>query len=238
MNGYTLNELLITAISKEVKDQEVSAVGTLSPIPAAACLLAKETIAPNAEIFVAGSRNWPLGDYFEELFNMAQRGEIDLFFLSGAQIDQFANINLTVIGDFKKPRIRLPGGAGSAMLYYEARRTVLFTLKHSRMSLVEKVDFVTTPGLTQGVYGRRGRPTKLFTPLAVFNFDLEKNKFQLMTIHSGNSLDSVINETGFKIEPPRPLLETDPPTSEELHLIRTNVKNRLKDIYPEFARNM
>jgi len=235
--NYSINELLISAMAKEIRNDEVTSVGTLSPIPAAACLLAKRLYAPEAVIRFIGLRG-KLGDTFEETFNLAQRGEIGLFFLSGAQVDEWGNINLTVIGDFIRPRVRLPGGAGSAMLYYEARRVVLFLLEHSRRRLVPKVDFLTSPGYTPDLSTRRGGPSRLFTPMAVFRFDSALHRFVIESLHPGVSPAQVVANTGFSVEIGDDAEKTFPPTEEELAIIRSEVKEELIQIYPDFASRL
>src|SRR5512142_1244718 len=109
-------ETMIGALAREVKDGDWAACGTLSPMPAAALWLAKLTHAPGAEVFVAGSRDWPFANEWQGFFDLAQTGRVNLFFLSGAQIDGQGNINLMAVGSYEKPQVRLPGGAGSAIL--------------------------------------------------------------------------------------------------------------------------
>ena len=101
---------------------------------------------------------YPFPAGHSELHFLAQRGELDLFFLSGIQIDRQGNINLHVIGDYDAPKMRLPGAYGSAMLYYMAHRVILFRTEHTRRTFVEKVDFITAPGITPANVHREGGP--------------------------------------------------------------------------------
>ncbi|MFN8556262.1 MAG: CoA-transferase, partial [Dehalococcoidia bacterium] len=116
--GFTIEELLAVIIAREVRDGETVAVGTLSPVPAAGAYLAQALHASQARVLVHGDPAYPFRAGTKEFFDFAQKGAIDLFFLSGAQIDVHGNINLHVVGDYERPSVRLPGGAGSGMLYY------------------------------------------------------------------------------------------------------------------------
>ncbi len=141
-------EIMIGALARQVQDGDWAACGTLSPLPAAALWLAQLTHAPRAEVFVAGSPDWPFAGEWQGFFDLAQAGRLNLFFLSGAQIDGQGNINLMAIGPYEKPKVRLPGGAGSAILAYVVERVVLFKTDHSARGLVAAVDTVTAPGYT------------------------------------------------------------------------------------------
>jgi glutaconate CoA-transferase, subunit B len=145
--SYTIEELMASVIAREIKNGETVAVGTFSPIPATAGILAKASHAPDSEIFIMGSKEWwPFSEGSNEFFHMAQRGRFDFFFLSGAQIDRMGNINLHAIGDYSRPKVRLPGGAGSSMLYYMVKKVILFKTDHTVKSFIEKVDFITSAG--------------------------------------------------------------------------------------------
>jgi glutaconate CoA-transferase subunit B len=235
LQGYTIEELLAVAIAKEIRDGEFTAVGTLSPIPASAAYLAKETTAPKAKIAILGGEPWPFIGGSKEFFDLAQRGKLDLFFLSGAQIDQYANVNLTAIGSYEHPRVRLPGAAGSPMLYYMAKRVMLFKLEHTPRTLVPEVDFKTSVATSPPNVLRLGGPAKLMTSLCVFAFDKERRRLVLESVHPGVSIEEVAAATGFPIEPSGPVGETMAPTAEELRILRTTVRQRLAPVYPDFA---
>jgi glutaconate CoA-transferase subunit B len=168
---------------------------------------------------------------------MAQRGELDLFFLSGVQIDQYANINLHVIGDHDRPKMRFPGGYGSGMLYYMAHRVVLFRTEHTKRTLVPRVDFIGAAGSSPaGVY-RGGGPAALMTPMAQFDWDRAAARWALAAVHPGHTVAATLDNMGF--EPLiRDLVPTSaPPSAEELRLLRTVVREKLLGVYPDFARN-
>ena len=249
MSAVSPVEVMIQALAREVREGEFSFTGTLSPIPAAACYLAQLTHAPKARLLIFHSPEWPFGSELEDLFNLAQRGELGLVFLSGAQIDRRGNTNLVALGPYDQPKVRLPGGAGSAMLSLYARRTALFLQGQTARSLVEKVDFVTAPGGAAGepmAYSgtgashplpRPGGTCRLVTDRAVFGFDPEQG-LVLESIHPGGSLKEVQAKTGFKLTVSETLTTTPAPDKETLALIHGPVRERLERVYPRFAREL
>lgn len=236
---YTVDELLMTAIAREVKDGTFTAVGTLSPVPAGGCVLASLTTAPNAKLIILGDSESPLDRGSSQLFDMAQRGSIDLFFLSFVQMDAECNLNLTVIGDYRKPRIRFPGGAGSAMLYHMVNKVIVFKNSHTKKYFVPKVDFITCSGFGTHLdnWQRPGGPIKIITNLATLKVERKRKKVILESVHPGISPHKVIMNTGFPIEVSSKVLETEPPTIDQLRLLRTIVRKRLEQIYPEYCRD-
>jgi len=236
---YTLDELLMTAIAREVKDGTFTAVGTLSPVPAAGCILASLTTAPHAKLIILGDSESPLDRGSSQLFDMAQRGLIDLFFLSFVQMDAECNLNLTVLGDYHKPRIRFPGGAGSAMLYHMVNKVIVFKSSHTKKYFVPKVDFITCSGFGTHLdnWQRPGGPNKIITNLATMKVERKRKKFILETVHPGISPHKVIMNTGFPVEVSSQVLETEFPTIDQLRLLRTVVRKRLEQIYPEYCRH-
>jgi len=236
---YNLDELMAVVISRQVRDFETIGVGAASPVPAAGSILAKEIHAPHAEIIILGSTDreyYPFPAGSSELHFLAQRGDLDLFFLSGIQIDRKGNINLHVLGDYENPRMRLPGAYGSAMLYYMAHRVILFRAEHTLRSFVEKVDFVTAPGMTPGNVHREGGPTLVVTPKATLTWDRQAGEWLLEGIHPGSSLEEVKENTGFSLNVSSSLKTTPLPTERELFTLRGTVREKLKAIYPEFAK--
>ena len=234
--AYGPEELMAVLISREVRDQETVGVGMSSPVPAAGCILAEQIHAPQATIIILGSEEYyPFPAGSSELHFLAQRGELDLFFLSGVQIDRRGNINLHVIGDYEAPSLRMPGAYGSAMLYYMAHRVILFRTEHTRRTFVEKVDFITAPGITPDKVYREGGPTLVVTPKALMAWDKEAEEWVLSAIHSGSSLEDVKENTGVPLRPAEKLISTPPPTERELMVLRTTVRDKLRRIYPDFA---
>ena len=236
VSAYTPEELMAVVISREVRDFETVGVGAASPIPASGCILAEQLQAPHINLIILGSSEYyPFPGGGSELHFLAQRGDLDLFFLSGIQIDSRGNINLHVIGDYRSPQMRLPGAYGSAMLYYMAHRVVLFRTEHTKRTFVEKVDFVTAPGITPANVHREGGPTKVVTPKALLAWDRKVGRWLLESVHPGSSLEEVKENTGFELGMLNSLSMTPPPTEKELSTLRTVVREKLKKVYPDFA---
>ena len=228
---------MAAVIAREVRDRETVAVGTLSPIPTAGVLLAFRRHASSARVIIINHDDyWPFHDGSKEFYDFAQRGKFDLFFLSGGQIDQFGNLNLITIGEHDHPRIRLPGGAGSAMLYYLARRVILFRDDHTPRIFVERVDYVASPGSSPPRVFRPGGPWKVVTPLAVLAFNHESRRLELESVHPGISVAQVQSATGFSLTAPREFPTTSPPTEQDLAILRGPVRESVAKLYPVFAR--
>jgi glutaconate CoA-transferase subunit B len=230
-------EVMAVAIARRLRDGETIAVGSVSPIPASACLLAKRSHAPSARLILLGSRaHFPFNGGVQEFYNFAVRGRLDVFFASGAQIDQHGNFNLSVIGEYDKPKVRLPGGRANGILAFVAKRLILFRTEHSRRVFVPKVDFVTAPGTSpEGVY-RLGGLHAVVTDLCVFEFDRGRGRLELGSVHPGVSLADVEAKTGFPLHAPTPVPETPIPTEAELALLRGPVREELQVFYPEFVK--
>ena len=122
---------------------------------------------------MGGSADWPFEGEWQGFFDLAQAGRLNVFYLSGAQIDGQGNINLMALGDYRQPKVRLPGGAGSAILAYVVERVVLFKTTHEARGLVPQVDLITAPGFTPNLSLRQrpGRIIRLITPKCVFALD-------------------------------------------------------------------
>jgi len=233
---FTPEELMAVIISREVRDFETVGVGAASPIPAAGCILAEQLHASHATLIILGSQEYyPFPAGSSELHFLAQRGDLDLFFLSGLQMDRRGNINLHVLGDYSSPKMRLPGAYGSAMLYYMAHRVILFRSEHSRRTFVEKVDFVTAAGVTPENVYREGGPTLVITPKAILTWDKGAGEWVLEAVNPGSTVEDVQANTGFNLRVSPGVRMTPPPTERELSTLRTNVRPKLERIYPEFA---
>lgn len=232
---------MISAIAKILKNGEWVAAGTLSPIPVAACLLAKHTHAPDITSIFYGDPADRMADGLHELFGLVQKGKVDVFFLSGAQIDQQGNINLICIGDYSKPTVRLPGGAASNMLYAMSRRTILFTTTHTRNLFVRKVDFVNATAFDSGTAlpWRRGGLSHVVTPLCIMKFDTGMNKIVLDSVFPGISVDTVQENTGFDLGAGNRTIPTiEPVQEEELRILKDVVAKEMKSIYPVFTEKL
>jgi glutaconate CoA-transferase subunit B len=231
-------EMMIVAISRLLKNGETVATGTLSPVPAAGCLLACSTHGPEIVPVIYGDPESRISEGLFELFGLAQKGKVDVFFLSGIQIDQQGNINLSVIGDYAKPSLRLPGGAGSNMLYALCRRTIIFSMNHTRRLFVPMVDFVNATAYDEGFVSpwRRGGMSHAVTPLCIMRFDGDRKRIVLDCLLPGVSVDRVAENTGFDLGiEGREIPEMAPPTDLEMALLRTEVRDRMRPIYPLFV---
>ena len=231
-------ELLADVICRLIGDARHIAVGNASPIPATAALLARESGASKPYVSLLGSAHTFFTDGARELFDCAGQGRVDVFFLSGGQIDGEGNINLVNIGDYEKPKVRFPGSFGSAYLYYVVPRVILFRVEHSRRTLVPKVDFISAPGGSPGNVDRPGGPIALITNRCLFDFDRARRRFRLVSVHPGHSVEEIIEHTGFAFDKPAQVPLTPAPSADTLRLMRGVVAPMLAEVYPEFARRV
>src|SRR2546423_6857677 len=145
--NFQTEELLADTIMRLIGDVRHVAVGNASPIPALAALTLREREAGRLYVSLLGSRKHMFfTDGGRELFDCAGQGRIDVFFLSGGEIDGEANINLVCTGDYERPTVRFPGSFGSSYMYFVVPKVILFRLGHTRRTLVKKVDFISAPG--------------------------------------------------------------------------------------------
>jgi glutaconate CoA-transferase, subunit B len=162
-----------------------------------------------------------------EVFNYwLQPGRIGVGFLGAAQLDRYANINTTVIGtDYHRPEVRLPGGGGAPEIAASCRE-VFIMVRHGRRTFVERVDFITSVGFGDGPgarqrLGLRGRgPVLVVTDLGVLEPDPDTCELTLTRLHPGVDVDEVRGATGWKLAVADDLTTTDPPTVDELDLLR------------------
>jgi glutaconate CoA-transferase subunit B len=236
---YIPEELMAVVIARLLRDGEVIATGAKSAIPAAGALLAQATHAPSAEVIIQGSRDYyPFSDGNKEFFDFVQAGKVDVSFVSGAQMDRHGNINLHVVGEYEKPRVRFPGDYGVGMMYYTAKRIIAFRARHTTRVFVEKVDFVTASATSDSAVPRLGGPEALVTPLALFDWDREAAEWVMKALAPGVSLEDVQENTGWDVQYRRPLFEFPAPTKAELKALRGAVRERLGRTYPELARRI
>jgi glutaconate CoA-transferase, subunit B len=234
-DGFREEELLADVIAGLIGDARHAAIGAASPIPAAAALLARERGNGRPYVSLLGSRRQNFfTDGGRELFDCAGQGRIDVFFLSGGQIDGEGNINLVSI-DYAHPKARFPGSFGSAYLYYVVPKVILFRLEHTRRTLVEQVDFISAPGTSPENVFRPGGPIALVTNRCLFAFDRERRRFRLASVHPGHSLAEVVEHTGFGFDQPQDAPATPAPSSETLRLLRAVVAPQLAEVYPRFV---
>lgn len=244
--NYNPNELLICTASRLMPDSTTAFIGT--GIPMLAASLAQRMHAPNLiAIFEFGGT----GAILEELpiavgerrsfhkavaasgicdiMETAQRGLIEYGFLGGAQIDPYGNLNSTVIGEYYHPKVRLPGSGGGNDVGSHCWRTIAI-MRHDRKRFVEKVDFITTPGYLSGPGAREGvglppntGPHRVVTTLALLGYHPESKRMMLLATQPGVEVDEVIENTGFELEIPEVVEKNEPPTAEELRILREEV---------------
>jgi glutaconate CoA-transferase subunit B len=232
-------ELLAATVADLIGNVRHVAVGNASPIPATAALLARARGGGRPYVSLLGSRRHTFfTEGGVELFDCAGQGRIDVFFLSGGQIDGEANINLVSIGDHDRPVARFPGSFGSAYLYYVVPKVILFRTEHSRRTLVPKVDFISAPGASDRNVYRTGGPIGLITNRCLFDFDRARRRFRLASLHPGHSLDEVIEHTGFDFDQPDDVPITPAPDAATLRLLRDIVAPEVAEVYPQFAAHV
>src|SRR5579863_1233545 len=228
--------LLIDVILRLITGAKHVAIGANSPIPAHAAFLAQRLGGGRPHVSLQQSPKHNLfTDGGVELFDAAGQGRIDVFFLSGAQIDGGGNINLVTVGDYAHPKARFPGSFGSAYLYFVVPRVILFRLEHSRRTLVEKVDFISAPGTSPPNVYRRGGPIALVTPLCHFTFDKRHSRFRLESVHAGHTVEEVLDSTGFDFDRPAAVAATPEPAPATLRLLRETLAPELAALYPQFG---
>ena len=229
-------EMMAIAMARLLRDGETVFHGVASPLPMVATLLAQRLHAPNLvylnitggvdprperlpvstvdPALLRGTRSLVT---LTDLFDLAARGRLDVAFLSGVQIDAAGRINMSVIGDFARPKVRLPGGAGSAALMPSARRVILWRTKHDRRVFVERLDFVTAAG----------NVCHVVTPLCVFA--RRDGRLSVESIHPGVAPDALRAATGFALEIDSETPITSPPTAHELDLLAEIDPERVTD---------
>ena len=229
-------ERLIDVVLRLISGARHVAVGANSPIPAAAAFLAQRLGGGRPYVSLQQSARHNLfTDGGRELFDAAGQGRIDVFFLSGAQIDGQGNINLVAVGDYARPKARFPGSFGSAYLYFVVPRVILFRTEHSRRTLVSKVDFISAPGVSPPNVYRQGGPVALVTPLCHFAFDRERARFRLDSVHPGHTVEEVLDNTGFEFDRPAAGPATPAPAPATLRLLRETIAPELAALYPQFG---
>lgn len=231
-------EILIAAIAGLLDGVRHVAVGAASPMPAAGAMLrrALDDGQRQVRLSILGS---VAHNFFTngsvELFDSAGQGRLDAFFLGGGQIDGRANVNLVGIGDYPGVNVRWPGSFGSAYLYFTVPRVILFREEHSPRVLVEQVDFISAPGVSDPGIHRPGGPVALLTGKALFSFDRVRPGFTLDSIHPGHDLDEIRAATGFAFDHAARPAMTPVPDAATLALLRGRVLDELAETYPAFA---
>lgn len=239
---YALEELLISRMAKELKGEMVGGAATYCSM--AAVKLAQSLYNPDL-IDMSGGLHYfdsrapmaflsaeSLGKgtakarvSWEELFAMVFRQKF-VVWVGPAQIDQNGNANISVIGDWKSPKAALIGARGLPDDSVHLRAMNYHVVDHSKRSFAPRVDFVCAVGFgaareKAGV--RDGCPGVVVSNLGVFDFDEASGKMRLQSLHPGVSIEEVKEKTGFELLIPSKIPETEPPTKEEVDLIRKQI---------------
>jgi glutaconate CoA-transferase subunit B len=216
-------------------------------VPTVACRLAQLTHAPNFTFMFGPVINpdienpprserdfasWRCQSLLpaRDCLSVFKRGAIDVGFIAGAQIDKFGNTNTVAIGEYRKPKVRLVGCIAHTDHCAYAGRTIVM-MRHAKRSFVERVDFITGVGYLDGKNKARaktglttgGGPAKVFTDLAVMDFDPETRQMRLSSLHPGVAIDQVMENTGFNLIVPKDIPSTPGPSKQQLELIRNKI---------------
>ena len=235
-------ELLISQLADLLVNDKHVAVGAASPIPGAAALLAKEEAKiknKRLRVTILHSNKYNnFTDGARELFDCAAQGRIDTFFLGGVQIDGQANINLVGIGKYPKLNKRFPGSFGSALMYFVVPQIILFREEHSPRTLVNRVDFISAPGVSEDNIYRPGGPKYLLTNRALFKFNKNNKKFLLSRLNHNETIETITNLTEFNFDVDKNISEMIDPDTERIHILRKNIAPMVSEFYPEFAKRI
>ncbi|MBT4933633.1 MAG: CoA-transferase [Rhodospirillaceae bacterium] len=238
MTDYSIQELMIIASAREIQDGELVFVGMRLPITAYG--VARLTHAPDAVgLFECGVARYApatdmlytMGDPPNQLnaawttglipvMSQLTRGRVDAGFIGGAEVDRFGNVNTSYIGDYNNPKIKLPGSGGAADIAAMSKR-LLVIINHEERRLVEKVDYVTSPGYLDGGDSRdraglQGGPSAIITDLAILRPYGPDNEMHLASLHQGHSVEEVQEKTGWDLKVSPKMIETPPPSAEEM----------------------
>ncbi len=228
-------DYMTISMARLIRNGERVFHGVASPIPAIAIQLARRLHAKNSVyLSIAGSvdaepagfslystaggglRKGAIAEFtLADIFDLSARGGLDVAFLGGAQIDEFGRVNLSAIGSFNKPKVRLPGGAGSAALLPTVKRGILWKTIHDKRSFVEKLDVVTAAGNTEYV----------ITPVAIFKQSESDQRLRLYTVFPNSTFVKVVENTGFNVEKHAEFHPFKPVTDEELSILNEIDKN-------------
>lgn len=244
MADYTLREMMTVAAARRIQNGDIVFCGT--GISMLAAMAAKHISAPQSVIFfetgaidsrleevpmaVADPRvmlwtsvNGSLADSFATMQNRFT-GRRVVGIMGAAQIDSYGNLNSTVIGDYRSPKVRFSGSGGACDVASFVKRTIIF-MQHEKRKFVEKVDYLTSPGWLDGPDGRRkagladGGPEAVITNMAVMGFDEQTRRMYLQGTYPGIEPEQVVENTGFDVDASR-CRPIPAPTEKELYILR------------------
>ena len=241
--NYTASELLAVMSGRLLEDGQVVFAGV--GVPLLAATLAQRLHGPGLTILFEGGTigafvepgqlppstneqrctrraNMVLGS--TDVLLLLQRGYVDVGFMGGAQIDQYGNLNSSFIGDPENPITRLPGTGGGNDI--ASLTQMIVAMRHEKRRFVEKVDFITSPGFLRGGTSRNdsgllaGGMYRVVTDLAIMGFDEASKRMQIVALHPGVTIEQVQANTGFALEVAAEVATTEPPTEQELAVLR------------------
>lgn len=244
---FTIDELMVATISRQFSDATHIINGAVSFIPVAAIMLARLTHAPNLT-WLAGAVGadpqppklpgstlesvlWQgcvaYIPQFEDFWSYAMRpGLFETFCVRGAQIDMYGNCNNSAIGPYNSPKVRLPGAAGLGDMGSMDKDIIIWTTQHNPRTLVKRCDFRTFAGWLDGgdqreMLGLKKGPMLVVTDLCTMDFEPGTHRMRLKSVHPGVTVEQVQAATGFELVIPDHVPETEPPTGEQVRLLRT-----------------
>ncbi|MEE8374326.1 MAG: CoA-transferase [Dehalococcoidia bacterium] len=244
---YSVAELMCVTLAREIEDGDVIVLGSFTPLAYASYILAKITHAPNSTLlayaavdfrpfqlsFVRAESSAIRGaalmwTMLEDLNSVHLKGRGDVEAISSIQADQYGNINLSAIGDYEKPKLRGPGGAGAPEVIKMHRKMIGYFPNHSKMTFVPKVDVITGTRYLIGAEerikaGYRPGPIRYITNLTVISKEEKDRPFKIESLHPGVTADNVVDNTGFELEIPKDIPETEKPTAKQVRLLREEV---------------
>ena len=241
---------MVVESSRYIADGDIVMVGT--GLPMVASLLALKNHAPNMCYIVETGPVAPeviptptsvsdprvmhravrMGSLMDVLGGVLQRGMADIAFIGGAQIDQFANVNSTVIGDVEHPKVRLPGSGGANDLASHGKKIIIIT-RHEKRRFPAHCDYITSPGYLDGPDGRKkaGLPVPypdilVVTDMTVMSIDKEQGKLRVDKLMPGIAIKDVQANMGFEPLISDEVMEVSIPSNQELRILRQEVDPR------------
>lgn len=243
---YTVDELMTVVLANEIEDGDIGMPTAMCPLGDTAICLAKLTNAPGMIWQPHGGPD-PLDVYDLDRLNSFPKGEKSVVFIpdwndvaaqitrslvgfqivAPAQIDKYGNMNNNIIGEHARPKVRLPGSVGMPEIGVYHQKVLIYEPQHNRRVFADKVDFIS--GLGQGFGGQKGRrekgisgggPIICVSTLAAIDFEEETGLMRIRSLHPGVKLEDVQENTSFDLIVPDDIPETEPPTQEQVDLIR------------------
>ncbi len=249
---FTTKELIAAFIAHQVRDGERVAVGAGLHVPRAGILLAHLLYCPNVRLYIVMTftnllkeprmepfytvtdfrpAKWAEAYVLHDDFQENPRLVSNMFVVGALQIDPYGNSNLIGVGrDYHRLSFRGPGAVGTTSMAHYVDRYYLYVQSHDRRIFVEKCDFISTLGWGEGGPDGRRRlglpdngPIYCITPLGIMDFEPQTKRMRLKSVHPGVTVDDVVRNTGFELIIPDVVPETEPPTVEELRVLRERI---------------